>query len=49
MNNNENYNELIELLNMIIEDDYSIKKLLSEKTKSDLIVKDEIILSLIHI
>ena len=28
---------------MIIEDDYSIKELLSEKTKSDLIVKDEII------
>ena len=43
MNKNENYTEIIELLNMIIEDDNSIKELLSEKTKSDLIVKDEII------
>jgi len=43
MNKNENYTELIELLNMIIEDDNSIKELLSKKTKSDLIVKEEII------
>lgn len=43
MNKNENYNELIELINMIIEDDNSIKELLSKKTKSDLIEKEEII------
>ncbi len=43
MNKNENYTEIIELLNMIIEDDNSIKELLSKKTKSDLIVKEEII------
>lgn len=43
MNKNENYTELIELLNMIIEDDNSIKELLSKKTKPDLIVKEEII------
>ena len=43
MNKNENYTELIELLNMIIEDDEYIKELLSKKTKSDLIVKEEII------
>ena len=43
MNKNENYTELIELLDMIIEDDISIKELLSKKTKSDLIVKEEII------
>jgi len=43
MNKNENYSELIELLNMIIEDDNSIKELISKKTKSDLIVKEEII------
>lgn len=43
MNKNQNYNELIELLNMIIEDDHSIKELLSKKTKSDLIEKEEII------
>ena len=43
MNKNENYTELIELLNMIIEDDNSIKELISKKTKSDLIVKEEII------
>ena len=43
MNKNENYTELIELLNMIIEDDISIKELLSKKMKSDLILKEEII------
>ena len=43
MKKNENYTELIELLNMIIEDDNSIKGLLSKKIKSDLIVKEEII------
>ena len=43
MNENKNYTELIELLNMIIEDDNSIKELLSKKTKSDLIVKEDII------
>lgn len=43
MNKNENYTELIELLDMIIEDDISIKELLSKKTKSDLIEKEEII------
>ena len=43
MNENKNYTELIELLNMIIEDDNSIKELLSKKTKSDLIEKEEII------
>ena len=41
MNKNENYTELIELLNMIIEDDISIKELLSKKMKSDLILKEE--------
>ena len=43
MNKNQNYTELIDLLNMIIEDDHSIKELLSKKTKSDLIEKEEII------
>ena len=43
MNKNENYTDLIELLNMIIEDDISIKELLSKKMKSDLILKEEII------
>ena len=33
MNKNENYTDLIELLNMIIEDDISIKELLSKKNE----------------
>ena len=43
MNKNENYIELLELLQMVIEDDFSIQELLSKKTKSDLIEKEEII------
>ena len=43
MNKNENYIELLELLQMVVEDDFSIQELLSKKTKSDLIEKEEII------
>ena len=43
MNKNENYIELFELLQMVIEDDFSIQELLSKKIKSDLIEKEEII------
>ena len=43
MNKNENYIELLELLQMVIEDDFSIQELLSKKIKSDLIEKEEII------
>ena len=45
MYKNENYKELIELVNMIIEDDSSLKELLQKKSKSksNLIEKEEII------
>ena len=43
MNENENYKELIELLEMIIEDDISVKKLLLKETKSNLTEKEDII------
>lgn len=43
MNENENYKDLIELLNMIIDDDMSIKELLLKETKTEMMVKEDII------